>query len=83
LTRQLALELAPGVRVNAVAPGSIATEMMIRNTTEEYRAKVAERPLGRIGRPDDIAAAALYLASDASSFMTGQTIALEGGGLLG
>jgi 3-oxoacyl-[acyl-carrier protein] reductase len=83
LTRSMALELAPKVRVNAIAPGSVATEMFIRNTTDEYRAKVAMRPLGRIGTPSDIAAAAVFLASDESSYMTGQTLAIEGGGLLG
>jgi NAD(P)-dependent dehydrogenase (short-subunit alcohol dehydrogenase family) len=82
LTRQMALELAPGVRVNGIAPGTIVTEALLRGTDEAHRAAAARRPLARLGTPADVAHAALYLASDASSFMTGQVLALEGGGLL-
>lgn len=82
LTVQLALELSPTVRVNAIAPGTIVTETLLEQTDERHRARAAERPLARLGTPMDIANAALYLASDASGFMTGQVLAIEGGSLL-
>jgi NAD(P)-dependent dehydrogenase (short-subunit alcohol dehydrogenase family) len=63
---------------------------MLRNEAQqlqvsdkEFRAEAAERPLKRIGKPEDIARAALYLASDASSFVTGTTLVVDGGGLAG
>jgi NAD(P)-dependent dehydrogenase (short-subunit alcohol dehydrogenase family) len=83
LTRQLALELAPGVRVNAIAPGLVKTKFA-RALYERDEEAVARRfPLRRLGVPDDIAAAALFLASDASSWMTGETVLIDGGALLG
>jgi NAD(P)-dependent dehydrogenase (short-subunit alcohol dehydrogenase family) len=83
MTKQLALELAPTVRVNAIAPGLVRTQFA-RALWEPDEAAVAQRhPLKRIGVPDDIATAALLLASDASSFMTGEVIVLDGGMLLG
>jgi NAD(P)-dependent dehydrogenase (short-subunit alcohol dehydrogenase family) len=79
LTRQLAVELAPAVRVNAVAPGVVRTHMA-RALWEEHEAQVAAvLPLGRIGEPDDIADAIVFLAGQASRWMTGQTIVVDGG----
>jgi 3-oxoacyl-[acyl-carrier protein] reductase len=80
LTRTLALELArDGVRVNCVAPGTIDTEMF-RQVPEKVRAKFLERvPLGRFGRPEEVANLHLFLASDESSYLTGQTIFCDGG----
>jgi NAD(P)-dependent dehydrogenase (short-subunit alcohol dehydrogenase family) len=82
MTRQLAVELAPKVRVNTIAPGLVKTDFA-RALWEPNEASAAARhPLQRIGVPDDIAGAALFLASDASSFMTGEMIVLDGGMLL-
>jgi len=79
ITRQLAYELGPKVRVNAIAPGLVRTELA-RALWERAEAKLeAQLPLGRIGEPDDIATAALFLASDASSWITGQILAVDGG----
>ncbi len=79
LTRQLAQELAPGVRVNAVAPALVKTDMA-RALWEPNEAAAAKmHPLGRLGVPDDIAAAALFLCSDASGWMTGETVVVDGG----
>jgi NAD(P)-dependent dehydrogenase (short-subunit alcohol dehydrogenase family) len=81
LTETLALELAPDIRVNAVAPGPVATEAFseVLGTDGHHEAIAAGIPLGRIGRPDDIAGAVLYLASDAASWVTGQLILVAGG----
>jgi len=83
MTRQLAAELGPKVRVNAIAPGLVQTDFA-RLLWEEGRGElVAERyPLKRLGRPEDVAAAALFLASDAASWMTGHTLVIDGGGLV-
>jgi NAD(P)-dependent dehydrogenase (short-subunit alcohol dehydrogenase family) len=79
MTRQLALELAPNVRVNALAPGLVKTAMA-RALWEPNEAGMAKaHPLGRIGLPDDIASAALFLASDASSWLTGSVLVVDGG----
>jgi NAD(P)-dependent dehydrogenase (short-subunit alcohol dehydrogenase family) len=79
LTKQFAMELAPGVRVNAIAPGLVRTELA-RGLWEEHEEAVARNiPLGRLGEPEDIASVALMLVSDASSWLTGQTIVVDGG----
>ncbi|MBK9181248.1 MAG: SDR family oxidoreductase [Acidimicrobiales bacterium] len=79
LTRQLAMELAPGVRVNAIAPGLVKTDFA-RALWEPDEERIAGAfPLRRLGTPDDIANVALFLASDASSWITGETIVVDGG----
>jgi NAD(P)-dependent dehydrogenase (short-subunit alcohol dehydrogenase family) len=79
LTRQLAYELAPEVRVNAVAPGLIKTAFA-RALWEGKEQQIASRiPMRRIGDPDDVAAAVVFLCSDASSWITGQTLVVDGG----
>jgi NAD(P)-dependent dehydrogenase (short-subunit alcohol dehydrogenase family) len=83
LTRTLAADLSPGVRVNGIAPGLVKTDFA-RALWEPAEEAVARRvPLRRLGEPQDIANAALFLASDLSSWMTGQTIVVDGGALLG
>ncbi len=82
LTRHLAREMAPGVRVNAVAPGLVKTDMA-RALWESDEDAIAERtPLRRLGEPSDIARAVLFLASDAASWVTGQTLVVDGGTLV-
>jgi NAD(P)-dependent dehydrogenase (short-subunit alcohol dehydrogenase family) len=82
LTRQLAVEWAPrGIRVNAIAPGffpSRMTEGLIAQHDEEMRATV---PMGRLGGPDEIKGVALFLVSDASRYITGQVVVVDGGAL--
>jgi len=79
LTRGLARELAPEIVVNAIAPGYIDTGYISAMTAEE-RAQLAERiPLGRWGQPEDVAAVAVFLASDEARWMTGTTILVDGG----
>jgi 3-oxoacyl-[acyl-carrier protein] reductase len=81
LTRHLATELgAHGIRVNAIAPSSILTEKVQANMAPAVQDKVAAmHPLGRMGTTGDVAATALFLASDAASFLTGLTIDVAGG----
>jgi 3-oxoacyl-[acyl-carrier protein] reductase len=79
LTRQLAQELAPGVRVNAVAPGLVKTDMARALWEPNEEAMARAHALGRLGVPDDIASAALFLVSDASSWLTGEVLVVDGG----
>jgi NAD(P)-dependent dehydrogenase (short-subunit alcohol dehydrogenase family) len=84
LTKVMALALAPhGIRVNAIGPGSIMTDMLASvNANPEARHRLLSRtPLGRIGDPAEIAAIAAFLASDEASYITGQTIYADGGRL--
>jgi NAD(P)-dependent dehydrogenase (short-subunit alcohol dehydrogenase family) len=86
MTKTLALELGPsGIRVNAIAPGFVDTRLasaVLKN--DELRASVVGRtPLGRYGTPSEIAGGALYLASDAASFLTGHTLVIDGGLTIG
>ncbi len=80
LTKTLAREYASrGVTVNAVAPGFIETDMTAGLPANVKEAAIAQTPLGRMGSPEDIAAAVLYLASDEAGFVTGQVIRVNGG----
>jgi len=79
LTRVLAHKLAPRITVNAIAPGPFESKMM-HETLERFRdAIVGSCPLGRIGEPDDMAGAAIYLASRAGAYLTGAVIPVDGG----
>jgi NAD(P)-dependent dehydrogenase (short-subunit alcohol dehydrogenase family) len=83
LTKAVAVEVAKqGIRVNAVAPGSIATDMVERMKGEEGEVLnwlISQHPVGRLGTSEEIAAAVLYLASDAAKFTTGAVLAVDGG----
>ncbi|MFM8237504.1 MAG: SDR family oxidoreductase [Actinomycetota bacterium] len=79
LTRQLAQELAPGVRVNAIAPALVKTDMARALWEPHEEAMARSHALRRLGTPDDIAAGVLYLVSDASSWVTGETLVVDGG----
>jgi 2-dehydropantoate 2-reductase len=83
-TKACAVELAAdGIRVNAVAPGFVTVDSPVNPVTREYRDKVSRNPLGRSGNPSEIAAAVLWLASDAASFTTGAVIRVDGGATAG
>lgn len=88
LTKAMAIDHGPqNIRVNCVCPGDTDTDMLRREAQqlgtkeERFLADSANRPLGRLGKPVEIAHAALYLASDASSFVTGTALVVDGGGL--
>jgi NAD(P)-dependent dehydrogenase (short-subunit alcohol dehydrogenase family) len=90
LTKAMALDHGQqNIRVNCICPGDTDTPMLrdearqLGEPDDRFLAEAAQRPLQRIGRPEDIAQAALYLASDASSFVTGATLVVDGGGLAG
>lgn len=90
LTRAMALDHGEhNIRVNCICPGDTDTPMLrdeaqqLGETEDAFLAEAADRPLQRVGTPEDIARAALYLASEASAFVTGTTLVVDGGGLAG
>jgi NAD(P)-dependent dehydrogenase (short-subunit alcohol dehydrogenase family) len=79
-TRSMANEFAPrGIRVNALAPGTVDTDMIRNNTPEMQRAMAAASPMKRAAHPDEMVGPALFLVSDAASFVTGQVVIADGG----
>jgi NAD(P)-dependent dehydrogenase (short-subunit alcohol dehydrogenase family) len=90
MTKAMAIDHGPdGIRVNCVCPGDVETPMLADDAAkrgmawEDYAAGAADRPLGRVGTADEIAAAVLFLACDESSFMTGAALVVDGGGVAG
>lgn len=90
LTKAMAIDHGPqNIRVNCICPGDTDTNMLrseaqqMGEPNDRFLAESARRPLGRVGKPEEIAQAALYLASDASSFVTGTALVVDGGGLAG
>lgn len=82
-TKALAKEVAPsGIRVNAVSPGVIDTEMNAHLSLKDWQGLAEETPLQRIGKPEEIANAVCFLASEQASFITGQILAVNGGFLI-
>jgi NAD(P)-dependent dehydrogenase (short-subunit alcohol dehydrogenase family) len=88
LTKAMAIDHGrQGIRINCVCPGDVDTPMLPEDARmrglkwDDYLAGCADRPMGRIGTPDEIAKAVLFLASDDSSFMTGSSLVVDGGGL--
>jgi 3-oxoacyl-[acyl-carrier protein] reductase len=83
LTKALAREVATrGVRVNAIAPGPIETDMLKSETEEWHRRKLAELPIGRYGQVEEVAGTAVFLASDDGSYYVGQTLGPNGGDVM-
>jgi 3-oxoacyl-[acyl-carrier protein] reductase len=83
LTKTLARQLAPyGINVNAVSPHAIETEMSAQWSEERRKEIIASIPLGRLGKPEDVAEAVLFLASDDASFITGEILDVNGGALM-
>jgi len=82
LTKQLASEVGPGVRVNAIAPGLVRTDFARVLWDRDVAADSWPWPLGRLGEPVDVARAALFLASDLSSWMTGNVMVVDGGAIV-
>ena len=87
MTKAMATELSPkGIRINCIAPGFIATAMSAKalNTDPERRDKALGRtPIGYLGAPDDVAEAALFLATDAAKYITGTILRVDGGNATG
>jgi NAD(P)-dependent dehydrogenase (short-subunit alcohol dehydrogenase family) len=82
LTTQLAYELAPGIRVNAVAPAIVKTEFAKALYEGREQEVAAGYPLARLGHPDDVAGPVAFLLSDDAAWITGQTVVIDGGGSL-
>jgi NAD(P)-dependent dehydrogenase (short-subunit alcohol dehydrogenase family) len=83
LTRILAIELGPAVRVNCIAPGLVETDFSRALWEADGAEHIARLPLARLGTPEDVAAAARFLASDQASWITGHTLVVDGGALAG
>jgi NAD(P)-dependent dehydrogenase (short-subunit alcohol dehydrogenase family) len=80
MTRYMATEFAPmGIRVNALAPGSVDTDMVRNNTPEAVERMATASKMGRIASPDEMVGPVLFLVSDAASYMTGQVLVVDGG----
>ncbi len=79
LTKSAALEYGPAIRVNAVSPGRVETPMMLASRIADMKVVAEGLPLKRLGRPEEVAAAVLWLASDAASFVTGHILEVDGG----
>jgi 3-oxoacyl-[acyl-carrier protein] reductase len=83
LTKSLAKELAPyNIRVNAIAPGAIETDILKNDTPEQRTKRLKQIPLGRVGQPEEIAEVVSFLVSDRASYITGETLNVSGGMLI-